>query len=192
MVNGMINSIINNTVTLVRVPFGNIVSSVSASSLIDSVTISSGSANVYGQLYSGYGRGIYNYVYGSASPSDFTMANGDTHPIWGVYQLNNKLALRLGTNASSAAYLGSTSVVPNTDTDAFKTLKVVDPANDTVLLEVDRDDFTFTNQFAGYTYYNGSSQAIYFPTWQQPSAALGNYFGGHGTSHQTRRIELWS
>ena len=170
------------------------------SSLIDSVTIFSGSANVYGQLYSGYGRGMYNYVYGSSRSSsnttiiddDLTMANGDTHPIWGVYQLNNKLTLRLGTTASSAAYLSATSPVPNTDTDAFKTLKIVDHASDVVLLEVDRADFGFSNQSSGYTYYNGSMQNIYFPTWQQPSAAVGNFFGGHGISHQTRRIELWS
>lgn len=170
------------------------------SSLIDSVTIFSGSANVYGQLYSGYGRGMYNYVYGSSRSSsntviidnDLTMANGDTHPIWGVYQHNNKLWLRLGTTASSDAYLSTTSPVPNTDTDAFKTLKIVDPASDAVLLEVDRADFDFQNIASGYTYYNGSSQAVYFPSWQQPSAAIGNFFGGHGTSHQNRRIELWS
>lgn len=162
------------------------------SSLIDSVTISSGSANIYGQLYSGYGRGMYNAVYGSTSPSDLTMANGDTHPIYGVYQYNNKLTLRLGTTASSDVYLSATSPVPNTDTDAFKTLKIVDPASDAVLLEVDRADFGFSNLSSGYTYYNGSTQPIYFPTWQQPSAAFGNFFGGHGSSHQNRRIELWS
>jgi hypothetical protein len=179
---------------------GGFANSMSSSSLIDSVTIFSGSANVYGQLYSGYGRGMYNYVYGSSRSSsntviidnDLTMANGDTHPIWGVYQHNNKLWLRLGTNASSATYLGTTSVVPNTDTDAFKTLKIVDPASDAVLLEVDRADFNFQNMNSGYTYYNGSLQAVYFPSWQQPSAAVGNFFGGHGVSHQTRRIELWS
>lgn len=175
--------------TIVRPTF---MASVVASSLIDSVTISSGSANVYGQLFSGYGRGMYNYVYGSVSPSDFTMANGDTHPIWGVYQYNNKLTFRLGTTASSDAYLSSTSPVPNTDTDAFKTIKIVDPATDAVLLEVDRADFGFQNMYAGMTYYNGSTQAIYFPTWQQPSAAVGNFFGGHGSPHQNRRIELWS
>lgn len=162
------------------------------SSLIDSVTISSGSTNIYGQLYSGYGRGLYNAVYGSTSPSDFTMANGDTHPLWGVYQYNNRVFLMLGSTAPSNTYTSTTSVVPNTDTDAFKTLKIVDPASDAVLYEVDRDDFDFQNTSAGYTYYNGSMQNIYFPTWRQPSAAFGNFFGGHGSPHQNRRIELWS
>jgi hypothetical protein len=189
MVNGMINSIINNTVTLVRVPFGNIVSSVIASSLIDSTTVISGTANIYGNIYSGYGQG-QGYYHGSRSPSTIDLADGVTHGIESLRQHNNKFELALGSNSSQ--YLASITPagnVTNSDAGAFKTVKLYNITGGGagyLVLTLERADIPYS-PFDRTGFINGSTTNLKFPQWKQTTGEVGDYF-----ANQTIRVELWS
>jgi len=189
MVNGILNSIIKNTVTLVRVPFGNILSQVAASALIDSTTVTSGTANIFGNIYSGYGSGYQSY-HGSRSPSTIDLADGVTHGVESMRQHNNKFEFSLGANSSQySASLNPAGGVTNSDAAAFKTIKLYNVTGGgagTLVLTLEREDIPYS-PYTRTGFYDGTTQSLKFPRWYQTSAEAGDYF-----ANQTIRAELWS
>lgn len=164
------------------------------SSLIDSFVVSSSSANVYGTYYQGYGRGMYNSVYGGVSPSDNTFADGSTHNVFNATQINNRLQLNFGAT-NDARYLTQDSTA-NTDEAAFKTVKLYNVASGYHLVSYERSDLDFSWR-TQYGFVNGSSTQLYFPQWYQPTYAAGEtqyqyFFPQNGAGAQTVRIEFWS
>jgi len=159
---------------------------VASSSLIDSITITSGTINIYGNIYSGYGSGMSSY-HGSKSPSTIDLADGVTHTLEALRQHNNKVEFTLGAN--STQYLSTVSPaggVTNSDADAFKTLKFYNTSSETLVLTLERADIPYS-PYNKYGFVNGSSANLKFPRWYQTTAEFGNYF-----ANQTIRVELWS
>ena len=156
------------------------------SSLIDSITITSGTSNIYGNIYSGYG-GVMSGYQGSKSPSTIDLADGVTHTLEALRQHNNKVEFDLGAN--STQYLATVTPaggVTNSDADAFKTLKFYNTSSETLVLTLERADIPYS-PYSRYGYFNGSSQSLVYPRWKQTSAEAGDYF-----ANQTIRVELWS
>jgi len=165
---------------------GGFYNQVAASSLIDSITVTSGTANIYGNIYSGYGQRIGGY-HGSRSPSTIDLADGVTHGVEAIRQHNNKVEFTLGAN--STQYLGTISPaggVTNSDAAAFKTIKFYNTAGNNLVLSLEREDIPFSS-YSRTGYVNGSTVSLRFPVWKQTSAEAGNYF-----INQTIRVELWS
>jgi len=189
MINGILNSIINNTINIVRVPFGNILSQVAASALIDSTTVTSVTANIFGNIYSGYGSGYQGY-HGSRSPSTIDLADDVTHSVESMRQQNNKFEFALGANSSQySSSLTPSGGVTNSDAAAFKTVKLYNITGGgagTLVLTLEREDIPF-GSFSKTGYYDGSTQSLTYPRWLQTTAESSNYFG-----NQTIRVELWS
>lgn len=171
----------------------NLQASAVTSSLIDFFVVSSGSANVYGTYLQGYGRGMYNYVYGGVSPNNNTFADGSTHNVYNAAQVNNRFQLTFGAT-NDAQYLTQDSTA-NTDEAAFKTVKLYN-INGTHLVSYERSDLDFTWR-TQYGYVNGSFTPIFFPQWMRPPYAAGEsqyqYFvPQNGAGAQTVKIEFWS
>ena len=156
------------------------------SSLIDSITITSGTSNIYGNIYSGYG-GVMSGYQGSKSPSTIDLADGVTHTLEALRQHNNKVEFDLGAN--STQYLATVTPaggVTNSDADAFKTLKFYNTSSETLVLTLERADIPYS-PYNKYGFVNGSSANLKYPRWKQTSAEAGDYF-----ANQTIRVELWS
>jgi len=169
--------------TIVRPTF---MASVVASSLIDSTTVTSGTANIYGNIYSGYGQG-QGYYHGSRSPSTIDLADGVTHGIESLRQHNNKFELALGSNSSQ--YLASITPagnVTNSDAGAFKTVKLYNTSSNALVFTLERADIPYS-PFDRTGFINGSTTSLKFPRWKQTTGEAGNYF-----ANQTIRVELWS
>lgn len=164
----------------------NLQASAVTSSLIDSITITSGTINIYGNIYSGWGAGMSGY-HGSKSPSTIDLADGVTHTLEALRQHNNKVEFTLGGNSSQ--YLATVTPaggVTNSDADAFKTLKFYNTSSEALVLTLERADIPYT-PYNRYGFVNGSSTNLKFPRWYQTSAEAGDYF-----ANQTIRVELWS
>ena len=168
---------------------GGFYNQVAGSSLIDSTTVTSGTANIYGNLYSGYGAGYQSY-HGSRSPSTIDLADGVTHGIESMRQHNNKFEFSLGANSSQ--YLASITPagnVTNSDAAAFKTVKLYNITGGgagNLVLTLERADIPYS-PYSRTGFVNGSTTSLMFPSWKQTTAELGNYF-----DNQTIRVELWS
>ena len=168
---------------------GGFYNQVAGSSLIDSTTVTSGTANIYGNLYSGYGAGYQSY-HGSRSPSTIDLADGVTHGIESMRQHNNKFEFTLGANSSQ--YLASITPagnVTNSDAAAFKTVKLYNITGGgagNLVLTLERADIPYS-PYSRTGFVNGSTTSLMFPSWKQTTAELGNYF-----DNQTIRVELWS
>jgi len=159
---------------------------VAASSLIDSITVTSGTANIYGNIYSGYGKGMGSY-HGSKSPSTIDLADGVEHIVEALRQHNNKVEFSLGGNSSQ--YLATHNPagdVTNSDADSFKTIKFYNTSGNNLVLSFERADIPF-DSVSRTGFINGSTISLRFPRWKQTSAEAGNYF-----INQTIRVELWS
>lgn len=167
----------------------NLQASAVTSSLIDSTTVTSGTANVFGNIYSGYGSGYQSY-HGSRSPSTIDLADGVTHGIEGLRQHNNKFEFALGAN--SAQYLSSITPagnVTNSDAAAFKTVKLYNITGGGagyLVLTLEREDLPFSS-YSRTAYFDGSTQSVKFPFWKQTTGEIGDYF-----ANQIIRVELWS
>lgn len=159
------------------------------SSLIDSTTVTSGTANIYGNIYSGYGQG-QGYYHGSRSPSTIDLADGVTHGIESIRQHNNKFEFTLGANSSQySASITPAGNVTNSDAAAFKTVKLYNITGGgagTLVLTLEREDIPFSS-FSRTGFINGSTTSLKFPFWKQTTGEAGNYFAS-----QTIRVELWS
>jgi len=164
----------------------NLQASAVTSSLIDSITITSGTINIYGNIYSGWGAGMNGY-HGSKSPSTIDLADGVTHTLEALRQHNNKVEFTFGAN--STQYLATVTPaggVTNSDADAFKTLKFYNTSSEALVLTLERADIPYS-PYNKYGYVNGSSANLKYPQWKQTSAEAGDYF-----ANQTIRVELWS
>ena len=165
---------------------GGFYNQVAASSLIDSITVTSGTANIYGNIYSGYGQGVGSY-HGSKSPSTIDLADGVEHIVEALRQHNNKLEFSLGGNSSQyLATLDPVGGVTNSDADSFKTIKFYNTSGNNLVLSFERADIPF-DSVSRTGFINGSTISLKFPRWKQTSAEAGNYF-----INQTIRVELWS
>lgn len=169
--------------TIVRPTF---MASVVASSLIDSVTITSGTVNIYGNIYSGYG-GVPSGYAGSKSPSTIDLADEATHTLEALRQHNNQVEFTLGANSAQyAASLNPSGGVTNSDADAFKTVKFYNTSSNALVLTLERADIPYS-PYSKYGYFDGSSQSLVYPRWKQTTGEAGDYF-----VNQTIRVELWS
>ena len=159
------------------------------SSLIDSTTVTSGTANIFGNIYSGYGSGYQSY-HGSRSPSTIDLADGVTHGVEAMRQHNNKFEFTLGANSSQyAGALDPAGGVTNSDAAAFKTIKLYNVTGGgagTLVLTLEREDIPYS-PYTRTGFYDGTTQSLKFPRWYQTSAEAGDYF-----ANQTIRAELWS
>lgn len=164
----------------------NLQASAVTSSLIDSITITSGTVNIYGNIYSGYGQGMGGY-HGSKSPSTIDLADGVEHTVESLRQHNNKVEFSLGGNSSQyLATLDPAGGVTNSDSDSFKTMKFYNTSSEALVLTLERADIPFDN-FNRTGFVNGSTTNLKFPRWKQTSGEAGDYF-----ANQTIRVELWS
>jgi hypothetical protein len=156
------------------------------SSLIDSTTVTSGTANIYGNIYSGYGQG-QGYYHGSRSPSTIDLADGVTHGIESMRQHNNKFEFTLGANSAQySASLNPAGGVTNSDAAAFKTVKFYNTSSNALVLTLERADIPYS-PFSRTGFVNGSTMSLTYPSWKQTTGEAGNYF-----ANQTIRVELWS
>jgi len=183
----LITDTITNTITQASAALGDgfMMNSV-GTSLIDSITITSGTINIYGNIYSGYGSGMNGY-HGSKSPSTIDLADGVTHTLEALRQHNNKVEFALGAN--STQYLATVTPaggVTNSDADAFKTLKFYNTSSEALVLTLERADIPYS-PYNKYGFVNGSGTNLKYPQWKQTSAEAGDYF-----ANQTIRVELWS
>jgi hypothetical protein len=183
----LITDTITNTITQASAALGDgfMMNSV-GTSLIDSITITSGTVNIYGNIYSGYGQGVSSY-HGSKSPSTIDLADGVEHTVEALRQHNNKVEFTLGANSSQyLATLNPAGGVTNSDADSFKTIKFYNTSSDTLVLTLERADIPYS-PYSKYGYFDGSGQSLVYPRWKQTSAEAGDYF-----ANQTIRVELWS
>lgn len=168
---------------------GGFYNQVAGSSLIDSTTVTSGTANVFGNIYSGYGQGYQSY-HGSRSPSTIDLADGVTHGVESMRQHNNKFEFSLGANSAQySAAITPAGNVTNSDAAAFKTVKLYNITGGgagNLALTLERADIPYS-PYSRTGFVNGSTMSLTFPSWKQTTGELGNYFHG-----QTIRVELWS
>ena len=151
MINGILGSIINNAITIVRVPFGNIVSSIVAPY---TTTVTVGKATSYASANWGYSP--RSLTHGSVSPTQVVFNGEDTlHPY---------------ITYITSPY-GSPTFTIKYDSGGVSPFTVADFWPQDWIDGITMDGVVYSQSDANYGFFAGSTGSEVYHKWTSPAAA---------------------